>query len=93
MKHYKDAEGNFFGIEEGYPVPQGYAEVTLEEINSANALKAELEFDALPYNKKRVTEYPSIGDQLDALFHAGVFPADMAAKIQAVKSKYPKGGN
>ena len=38
----------------------------------------------------RSSEYPSIGDQLDALFHAGVFPADMAAKIQAVKDKYPK---
>jgi hypothetical protein len=25
------------------------------------------------------------------LFHAGVFPADMAATIQAVKDKYPKG--
>lgn len=40
----------------------------------------------------RVKEYPSIGDQLDALFHAGVFPEDMAAQIQAVKDKYPKGG-
>ena len=44
------------------------------------------------YKFQRVAEYPSIGDQLDALFHAGVFPADMAATIQAVKDKYPKGG-
>ena len=43
------------------------------------------------YKNQRVSEYPSIGDQLDALFHAGVFPDDMAAKIQAVKNKYPKG--
>ena len=43
------------------------------------------------YAENRATEYPPIGDQLDALFHAGVFPADMAAKIQAVKDKYPKG--
>lgn len=40
---------------------------------------------------KRAIEYPPITDQLDALFHAGVFPSDMAAKIQAVKDKYPKG--
>ena len=40
--------------------------------------------------KQRVFEYPSIGDQLDALFHAGVFPPEMAAQIQAVKDKYPK---
>lgn len=43
------------------------------------------------YIKNRVAEYPSIGDQLDALFKAGVFPADMAATLQAVKDKYPKG--
>lgn len=42
------------------------------------------------YAQKRHAEYPSIRDQLDALFHAGVFPAEMAAKIQAVKDKYPK---
>ena len=40
--------------------------------------------------ENRAAEYPSIGDQLDALFHAGVFPADMESKIQAVKNKYPK---
>jgi len=38
----------------------------------------------------RARQYPPIGDQLDALFHAGVFPAEMAAEIQAVKDKYPK---
>ena len=43
------------------------------------------------YDRKRALEYPAIGDQLDALFHAGVFPDDMAAQIQAVKDKYPKG--
>jgi len=50
--------------------------------------------DPLPvptYADKRREEYPPIGDQLDALFHAGVFPSDMAAQIQAVKDKYPKG--
>lgn len=43
------------------------------------------------YQRDRAAEYPAIGDQLDALFHAGVFPPDMAATIQAVKNKYPKG--
>lgn len=46
--------------------------------------------NANSYKDKRADEYPSIGDQLDALFHAGVFPSDMADKIQAVKDKYPK---
>jgi len=51
----------------------------------------EAEVNANAYKDQRVSEYPPIGDQLDALFHAGVFPDDMAAKIQAVKNKYPKG--
>ena len=46
--------------------------------------------DSKAYIEQRVSEYPAIGDQLDALFHAGVFPDDMAAQIQAVKNKYPK---
>ena len=43
------------------------------------------------YQRDRAAAYPPIGDQLDALFKAGVFPADMAAALQAVKDKYPKG--
>ena len=39
----------------------------------------------------RQGSYPSVGDQLGALFDAGVFPEDMAAKIQAVKDAYPLG--
>jgi hypothetical protein len=46
--------------------------------------------DANAYKKQRASEYPAIGDQLDALYHAGVFPEDMAAQIQAVKERYPK---
>jgi len=42
------------------------------------------------YADKRKADYPDIGDQLDALYHAGVFPEDMAAKIKTVKDKHPK---
>jgi len=44
----------------------------------------------ITYVDNRRGEYPDMGDQLDALYHAGVFPDDMAAKIKAVKDKYPK---
>ena len=54
-----------------------------------DAVNAWVDPDA--YKFSRASEYPAIGDQLDALFHAGVFPDDMAAQIQAVKDKYPKG--
>jgi hypothetical protein len=47
--------------------------------------------DPNTYKSKRVIEYPSIGDQLDDLYHAGLFTDEMAARIEAVKTKYPKG--
>ena len=53
-----------------------------------DAVNAWVDPDA--YKFSRVSEYPAIGDQLDALYHAGVFPDDMAAQIQAVKERYPK---
>lgn len=43
------------------------------------------------YKTQRLTEYPPIGDQLDALWKGGEAAAEMLAKVQAVKSKYPKG--
>ena len=43
------------------------------------------------YKNARVKEYPSIGDQLDALWKGGDAAAEMLAKVQAVKVKYPKG--
>tara|TARA_R110000823_G_C15748201_1_gene481600 strand:- start:28 stop:321 length:294 start_codon:yes stop_codon:yes gene_type:complete len=42
------------------------------------------------YQAPRKAAYPSVGDQLDALFHAGVFDDTMTATIQAVKDAHPK---
>ena len=46
--------------------------------------------DAHAYIAKRQSEYPPIGDQLDALWKGGDAAAEMLAKVQAVKTKYPK---
>jgi len=62
---------------------------TQEELETAWASYT-AEYDSQAYARNRKTEYPEIGDQLDSLFHAGVFPADMTAILQAVKDKYPK---
>jgi hypothetical protein len=59
------------------------------EINKIKEQIVKKEKDEL-YREYRKREYPSIGDQLDALFHAGVFPPEMAEKIQEIKDKYPK---
>ena len=42
------------------------------------------------YRALRQAEYPSISDQLDALFHAGMMPRELTIQIQAIKAKYPK---
>jgi predicted nuclease with TOPRIM domain len=62
---------------------------TEEEVNE-KVEELKIERQKTEYQRQRKPEYPSITDQLDALFHAGVFPEDMAAKIQEVKDKYPK---
>ena len=61
-----------------------------EEELIAECIRIELENQKTKYQRQRAPEYPSITDQLDALFHAGVFPPEMAAQIQAIKDKYPK---
>jgi hypothetical protein len=45
---------------------------------------------AHPYDEIRRRTYPSIGDQLDDLYHKGVFSDEMAAKLKAVKDANPK---
>jgi len=65
--------------------------ITTGEITEHQDTPVTWEVHEPTYAEKRISEYPPIGDQLDALFHAGVFPQEMADKIQAVKNKYPKG--
>jgi len=53
--------------------------------------KQQNDFDAQEYARTRQILYPDIGDQLDALYQAGVFPAEMNAKLKKVKDDNPKG--
>ena len=59
-------------------------QVTIDE----SLVNAWIDPDTYKYN--RVAEYPSIGDQLDALWKGGEAATEMLAKVQAVKTKYPK---
>lgn len=58
------------------------------DIHKSEIVKAEIP----DYYAKRRAEYPSIGDQLGALFKGPDSQdyIDMMAKIQAIKDKYPK---
>ena len=46
--------------------------------------------DSKAYIDNRVNEYPSIGDQLDMIFKAGLGGDEFQAAIQEIKDKYPK---
>ena len=50
----------------------------------------QVEIDKVAYIDRRASEYPSIAEQLDYIYHNGVeaWKADM---ILPVKNKYPKG--
>lgn len=60
---------------------------TLEETRAAQQAEAA----RTQYQRDRAAEYPSIGDQLDALWKGGDAATAMLAQVQAVKNKYPKG--
>jgi len=46
--------------------------------------------DVPDYYAKRRAEYPSLAEQLGAMWKGGAAAAEMAAKIEAIKAKYPK---
>ena len=47
------------------------------------------EYDANEYQRSRASEYPSIADQLDEIYHNGI--DSWKAIIKQTKDKYPKG--
>jgi hypothetical protein len=64
-----------------------------ENIVAYNEATVQAYIDAHAYIAKRQPEYPPIGDQLDALWKGGDAATEMLAKVQAVKTKYPKGAS
>ena len=65
-------------------------EPTSAEID-AEITRLQAEYDAKQYARSRASEYPSIGDQLDMLYHDKVNGTNTwQDAIQAVKDKYPK---
>ena len=57
---------------------------------SYNEAVVQAYIDAHAYIAKRQSEYPTISDQLDALWKGGDAQTEMLAKVMAVKAKYPK---
>jgi len=82
-------EGEEFDPEYSYAPVDGVAvKGALIVVDTVELNRLEAEVAAIKYQSDR--KYPPIGDQLDALFHAGVFPDAMTATIQAAKDAHPK---
>jgi hypothetical protein len=54
----------------------------------AKVAELQTEYDNKKYQRDRATEYPSIVDQLDDLYHNGI--DGWKATIKKTKDKYPK---
>ena len=70
---------------QGQPVALDEAKIAAE-ITKLKAAHA-----ATQYRRDRANAYPSIGDQLDMIYHAGLGGAAFQAAIAAVKATHPKG--
>ena len=83
-----NAQFAVFGTKDDYTIRWDSTDITQPSQSDLDASIVEVE--KLDYQDKRRKEYPNIGDQLDDLYVKGAFSDDMAAKIKAVKDKYPK---
>ena len=71
-------------------IPDGFVAPTKEEID-AEVIQLKAEYDAQEYARNRTSSsgYPSVGDQLDEIYHNGI--DSWMAVIKVTKDKYPKG--
>ena len=97
LEKHGDTEIQWTGIAENYNsldnvkrIDDKELKFTWEEVQEKQKV-LDKEFADSQYQRDRAEAYPPIGDQLDALYHTGVFPTDMAAKIKKVKDDNPKG--
>ena len=85
---------------QGFGWDGGTDEIVWPETNTGDAptrleidaklVELEKEFSDNEYARNRARAYDSVGDQLDDLYHAGVFSAEMTAKLKKVKDDNPK---
>ena len=73
---------------EGIDWQCGDKKPTKSEVD-AEIKRLQAEYDAQEYARNRATEYPSIPDQLDEIYHNGI--DSWKAVIKVTKDKYPKG--
>ena len=79
-----------FGFLDGKITEWGGSEKQPSEAEiDAEVKRLQAEYDANQYQRSRASEYPSIPDQLDEIYHNGI--DSWKAVIKVTKDKYPKG--
>ena len=79
-----------FGFLDGKITEWGGSEKQPSEAEiDAEVKRLQAEYDANQYQRSRASEYPSIPDQLDEIYHNGI--DSWKAVIKKTKDKYPKG--
>ena len=66
---------------------EGTSPISKDDIKVKQA-ELQADYDAKQYQRDRAVAYPSIGDQLDDIYHNGI--DGWKATIKATKDKYPK---
>jgi hypothetical protein len=69
----------------------GQADYDNEEKRTKNIATLKSEWETAKYQRERSSDYPTIGDQLDMIYHAGQGGDAFQKAIKAIKDKYPKG--
>jgi hypothetical protein len=67
----------------------GTTPISREDIK-AKIPEVQADYDALEYQRNRLTEYPNHNDCIHALLDGGDTLTDLQTKRTAVKEKYPK---
>lgn len=93
MKHYIDnTTKKVFAYEadgsQDEHIKSGLVPISDTALEELKKEQEQERLDALTYEEKRATEYPSIANQLDDLYHNGI--DGWKTTIKAIKDKHPK---
>lgn len=92
MPHFKNFKNKLFWLDtqdnHAQLLTNDCVEISDEEANKIRSQIKIEQFEVLTYAEKRAISYPSIPDQLDAIYHGGLDA--WKAQIKAVKNRYPK---
>jgi hypothetical protein len=85
MKYYKTPENEIYAYyadgSQDHLIDSSFIQITEEE-------RLDIIQTNLSYSDKRALKYPSIGEQLDMIYHKGI--DDWKTEIKKIKDSYPK---